>query len=442
MLGWAGAARGALIDAVRPRPSARSVVSLAVSGLALGAVLAPARAWHGPAPAPVPAPSGLRVLHFGDSHAGASALHTLMRADLGLDGPGWIFPWAAGAPGDVRAGRSSGWQRLGLKPGARDDASAAGLTGLALETRRAGATAWVEAAFSRARVYLLQQPGGGAARLRVDGRVVARVGLDAPEPDARVLTWDAPGAAISRRIEIVSEGGGAVRVLGLALEGPSGQTYSPLWINGAQASWLLRQPEAVVASLVRGEAPALLILAFGTNEACDDSFDAALYEAGLQRVVARLRSAAPRAALLLVAPPDAGASKADPRALDAVIEVQRRLAQAWGAGFVDLRAVMGGAGTIARWQQAGLARPDEIHFTPEGYRELGRHVLAAAQAQLGREAAAPAARLAAAPPRPAPAARSSQGIFLFRTRDGRFIMTDDPSRVAGESGEWVGAQPE
>ncbi len=411
--------------------------------VALGVVRGPARALRAMeerAPASASA-RVVRVLHLGDSHSGASALHEVMRAQLGgTSGVGWVFPWAA-APDSVRAGHTRGFRRVGLRPGARGDEPAAfGLTGQALETHAAGERAWFQATFSHLRVYLLRQPGGGRARLRIDGRVVGEADLAGASFDVQALSWNAPAAA-ARRVDVDAQGG-AVRVLGVALESAPGLTYSPLWVNGAQAEWLLRVPQPVLTGLLRGEAPAVVVLAYGTNEACDSSFDAGAYEAGLQRVLALLRAAVPGAALVLVAPPDAGATKADPRALDAIADAQRRLARAWQTGFVDLRAAMGGGGTMARWQQAGLARGDDVHFSPEGYRELARHVSAATLERLGRTAREPAHATAQVATPPSRTPRSGSGIFLFRTSDGRFIMTDDPARVAGESGTWVGARPE
>ena len=32
---------------------------------------------------------------------------------------------------------------------------------------------------------------------------------------------------------------------------------------------------------------------------------------------------------------------------------------------------MGGYGSMARWEEAGLAQSDKIHFTPAGYKLVG-----------------------------------------------------------------------
>ena len=38
--------------------------------------------------------------------------------------------------------------------------------------------------------------------------------------------------------------------------------------------------------------------------------------------------------------------------------------------FWDWYEVMGGYGSMALWETAGLAQSDKVHFTPQGYREV------------------------------------------------------------------------
>lgn len=401
------------------------------------------------------APRGgvVRVLHFGDSHTGAAAIQSVLRGALQQSsdgGPGYVLPWAQ-TPAGLHAGRTPGWLRLNAKPIRSEPTPVVGLGGAALEARHTGERAWFELSGSRLRAYFLRQPGGGRVTLSVDGQVVGASLLASGAPEVEVLAWGTSQSHGVHHVEIATTSAGPVRVLGVSLEADSGTAYSPLWINGAQASWLLRLPESVLGGLVRAEAPDAIVLAFGTNEACDGQFEPAAYERELAHLLGLLRGAAPRAALVLVAPPDAGPERVAPAALDAVVEVQRRLARAWDAGFVDVRDAMGGAGSMERWQHAGMAAPDHVHFTSDGYREIGRHVTQATLLALGRatplaSAVAPAAVLppvwvpgTATPP--GSRAPASHNVYLFRTTDGRLIMTDDPSFVAGESGQWVGSHP-
>jgi len=57
--------------------------------------------------------------------------------------------------------------------------------------------------------------------------------------------------------------------------------------------------------------------------------------------------------------------------IDMVVEAQRRAAAATGCAFWDLRAKMGGKGSMRQWVLAGMAGYDHVHFTSNGYRMLG-----------------------------------------------------------------------
>jgi hypothetical protein len=57
--------------------------------------------------------------------------------------------------------------------------------------------------------------------------------------------------------------------------------------------------------------------------------------------------------------------------IDVIAEAQRQAALAHGCAFWDLRAKMGGKGSMLRWVAAGMAQADHVHFTGPGYRMLG-----------------------------------------------------------------------
>lgn len=155
----------------------------------------------------------------------------------------------------------------------------------------------------------------------------------------------------------------------------AGVTYSSLGINGARLE-VVDKWQAGWQDTLKALRPDLIILAYGTNEAFDDTLDLALYQSQMDATLTRLRRDMPRAAILLVGPPDsikqrrAGTCAArQPQPLAAVVRIQRQLAQKHQALFWDWQAYMGGPCSIARWQAQGLARPDLVHLTAEGYRK-------------------------------------------------------------------------
>jgi lysophospholipase L1-like esterase len=145
-----------------------------------------------------------------------------------------------------------------------------------------------------------------------------------------------------------------------------------LGISGTRAANWLTWDEAIWAEQVKLRNPALVTLAYGTNETSDEHQPIERYERDLERVLIRLKRAAPGASCLLIGPADVAKKVrgvwTKRRRLGPVIEVQRRLALAHGCGFWDARRSMGDGG-IARWHRAAprMAAADHIHLTRRGY---------------------------------------------------------------------------
>lgn len=400
----------------------------------------------------------LRVLHLGDSHSGARSFvatwKAYLQAQFGDGGLGYGLPWLSAA--GPRCGKTSGWKTL--QPTLRNGTDGrSGPGGAYLEARRSGERAWVETRFRRIRLHLLRQPGGGRARVRVDGREVALADLDGPYEAVCIQ----PELSVeARRLEVECLGG-AARILGVTLENGPGAVYAALGTNGAQASWLLRSDPEVFAGVLRREKPDLVILAFGTNEASLPDFDPDAYRRSLRTVLERFRAAVPGVALLLLGPPDAVLPRARPGALAETDRIQADLARLFGGQFVSQRSAMGGEGSIFAWTSESLALKDRVHFAPDGYARLARAGLAGLMGRLelskptiGEDsrllkARAGAFELPAQAPRlvgrfesgPAEVPPAPRPIYTFRHEDGRLFITDDPTKVDGMKGSWVGRGP-
>jgi lysophospholipase L1-like esterase len=151
----------------------------------------------------------------------------------------------------------------------------------------------------------------------------------------------------------------------------SGVTWETLGINGAQAAMILNWDVGLWTQQIQLRNPALVILAYGTNEANSPGFDPEAFRTGLRNLFARFRAAVPDAALLLVGPPDCG--RLHPLAhLDEVVEVERAAARENGVVFWDWRERMGGPRATITWVRAGLGQADYVHLTGSGYRLAGQ----------------------------------------------------------------------
>jgi lysophospholipase L1-like esterase len=158
-------------------------------------------------------------------------------------------------------------------------------------------------------------------------------------------------------------------------EKATGLTYETLGINGAQASMILDWNEPVLRSNIERRNPALIVLAYGTNEAGRKDWTLETYREMFSKLIQELRAAAPTATILVVGPPDRYVHTRKGwltmENVDMIVDAQRLAAAANGCAFWDWRAKMGGKGSMQQWVVAGMAQYDHVHFTGPGYKMVG-----------------------------------------------------------------------
>lgn len=328
----------------------------------------------------------VRVVHFGDSHVAADlqtgATRRALQAELGDGGRGFV---ALGAPykgyiqEGVRAGTMHHFEpaRGRWKKGHYDGDGLYGLGGVGIMASKRGATASSELKTPSAslELYYLETPKGGSFDLLVDGARVATVRSRRASTQSAFFRAAVPHG--NHTVETRAHGDGEVRVFGVAADKPEvGLVYDALGINGARAHGMLEWGEDHFHEQLTHRAPKLVVLAFGTNEAGDDTTDA-LYTQRLLSVLGRVARAAPESSCLLVGPPDRAAQTPEgwqtmPRVLQ-LVQLQRQVAEAAGCAFYDQLRAMGGPGTVARWAEESPPRAgrDRVHYTRDSYVELG-----------------------------------------------------------------------
>ena len=315
----------------------------------------------------------VHILQFGDSHTASddwvNSMRTAAQKYLGDGGPGFVqagHPYRGYRRFDATGANTPGWKTEGTMQ-TREDPNQ-GLSGISISTDRAGQTVSLGGSGQALEIFYLRQPGGGKLEVQVDDQIIGMIATDGDSGSGAYQTVLNPGPhqLLLRTLE-----NAPVRLFGWALDNPHGITFETLGINGAQASIMLEWNEQVWSAAVAARNPALVILAYGTNEANSPKWTEAQYRADLLAVLDRVRRAAPSASILMVGPPDCGRLR--PLAhLAEVIEVQRDVAKAQNVAFFDWRAHMGGAGMMKRWVQAGLAQADYIHLSSAGYQTLGK----------------------------------------------------------------------
>lgn len=153
-------------------------------------------------------------------------------------------------------------------------------------------------------------------------------------------------------------------------------SHEDFGINGAFCV-TFNKPENIrrVAALK----PDLLILSFGTNEAHNVRYISTLHYQQMDELVRELRAVLPEVPMLITTPPGQyegigrrhrrrpRSYRVNPRTALAARTI-RRFADEQGLALWDMYEICGGQQRAAlNWWDAGLMRPDHIHYMPEGY---------------------------------------------------------------------------
>lgn len=322
--------------------------------------------------------ANVHILHYGDSHTAADdwpgMLRTEFQSRFGDGGSGFSLagrPWNSYRRLDVRSASSGGWYVDGLL--GRFGNGYYGLGGVSLSTSRPHEWISLEANCETVEVFYLRQPGGGSFSVSQDGQMVDKVSTDGPLGPG-YYSFKVPAGV--HRLDISTLDAAPVRLHGWVAERARGITYESMGINGAQASIAFNWNEQLLADQVAHRNPALIVLAYGTNEADSRAWTMESYRDMFATLLHRFRKAAPAASILVLGPPDRmvrnGRNWIAHENLDRIVDAQREAALGTGCAFLDLRAKMGGKGSMEHWVLAGLAQYDRVHFTSPGYRMLGQ----------------------------------------------------------------------
>lgn len=329
-----------------------------------------------------PAPQEkLRIAVFGASGTAAERwtgyLRAYLQARFGDGGPGFVplvkhTPWTR--HNDYVVASSQHWIRHSAGKHA-SDGDRYGLSGVAMAARRRGETARISpakdaiSAVASFELWYLRQPAGGRVRIDIDGHAERELATAFERTSAGYERIEVdPGA---HALSITTRDAGEVRIFGAVAETATpGIVLDAMGIVGAHASVILSWNAELWTEHLRRRDPALVIMAYGTNEAHDAGFTVESFRRDYDAVLARLRESVPAASCVLLSPGDHTAPD-DAHAVAALAqarEVVAELAARHGCAWWDALEFMGGAGSMARWVAADppLAKPDHVHTTTRG----------------------------------------------------------------------------
>jgi lysophospholipase L1-like esterase len=143
--------------------------------------------------------------------------------------------------------------------------------------------------------------------------------------------------------------------------------YASMGVNGASSGSFLRCPEFVKE--LKSIPPDMVVFTLGVNDTHDTNFSKAAFMAKHDSLIGEIKKASPNCTFLFVTTTDNYLNRKTPnrrpiKAQEAAYELMEK----HGGAVYDLYAVMGGYKSIYKWQKAGLAARDKVHFNSRGYR--------------------------------------------------------------------------
>ncbi len=360
------------------------------------------------------------ILHLGDSHTAndkmTGRLRTQFQNHFGNAGRGMLppgRPFNYYHPSGVSVDQAGKWQ---LSNSFDQNAGGIyGVTGYRLRSRKRGdrltLTANESQRFDWAEVILLEQKQGGTLRVRADGRDL----YDLPsgekakgQPSPVRYQFALPPHTQS--LTLTTRGDGVVDMLGWTIQKSApGIIYDSQGIIGAQINIMEKWDKKAMRSDLHARKPALIVLAYGTNDGFGDKLTRDRYAKMVRTHLSFLQKTAPQASLLIMGPPDANRyprrcgkarstspcsplsrSEASnykalfqdyprgkrcrwhpPPKLSVVRETLKDVAQEMGFFFWDWSKVMGGHCGIHEWTRTNpkKAFADHVHLKKEGYEQ-------------------------------------------------------------------------
>lgn len=155
-----------------------------------------------------------------------------------------------------------------------------------------------------------------------------------------------------------------------------GISYTGVGINGAKVHDYFEEICPQFEKEMAYYKPDLVIFAIGINDANVENFNDKQFVEDYSKLIGRIKNVAPNAAIIFETNNDMYRKAKKKRYVQHPNgETARKafftLAEKHKAGVWDKFGLMGGLGSMAKWEKAGLAKSDKVHFKLSGYNLLG-----------------------------------------------------------------------
>lgn len=169
-------------------------------------------------------------------------------------------------------------------------------------------------------------------------------------------------------------------VYGLSQESETGVIVDNIPMRGCLGLVFTKMDEEQLRSFYEKENVKLIIMQFGGNAIPSNRNPGTIsgIVKGLREQVRYLQACAPEASILFIGPSDMLTQEEGEWITYPMVpymdKLLRKMALEEHIAYFSLYRWMGGAGSMLRWQEIGLAGSDGVHFTRSGARKAGRAV--------------------------------------------------------------------
>lgn len=179
------------------------------------------------------------------------------------------------------------------------------------------------------------------------------------------------------RVSLTLEG--KADVYGVLLDTDKGVMLDNVAMRGCSGTVFTSLDQGQLKSFYESGNVRLILLQYGGNSVpyLSTSKGISTYAGAIRRQISRVRSLAPRAAVVFIGPSDMSTTVKGKRQtyplLPEIIDSLKSAALSSGAAYWDIYSAMGGRNSMKAWVEATppLAGSDYVHFTPKGSAMVG-----------------------------------------------------------------------
>jgi hypothetical protein len=327
----------------------------------------------------------VNIVHIGDSHIQADlfsgTVRQLVQMDFGNAGRGFVFPYRlarSNEPASYRTSSNVKWEsKRNVFP---DQYLPIGIGGFTIETKDTNAKLSLTVKdqgtldYSFNKFTLFHEKGALNYGYVVCDDFSCKIGeIDSrkKEDNPYVSTQNFSTPMHQLMIQCTAhDSSGCSRIYGMLLEnGKPGVLYNMIGVNGAEFRHYNRSVH-FQEQLCYLQAD-LVIISLGTNEGFGGTFDRDAFLSNMDSLVTGIRKLNPNADILLTTPGDSFRKSKKGRVKNPNMTLVRNTVLAYAAthrcASWDLYGIMGGYGSMAKWNTAHLSAKDRVHFSGKGY---------------------------------------------------------------------------